>query len=205
MGELARSFHPLPAWARRAALIWLAIWVPTYLYYWGPSSFLFLCDLAVVLACAGIWTSNALLLSSQAVSSLVVDAAWVIDISWTLIFGRHLIGGTEYFFDLHYPLFVRLMSMFHVALPIVLLLSLRRTGYDARALQLQSLIAGAALIASRFVGPRRNINFAFADPFFRRSWGPAPVHLAVILVPLILLIYVPTHVVLKRCFSPAKN
>ncbi|MGA8267446.1 MAG: hypothetical protein WB787_06770, partial [Candidatus Acidiferrales bacterium] len=195
MAELAPSSRPLPTWARWAALIWLAIWVPTYLYYWGPSSFLFLCDLAVVLACAGIWTSNALLISSQAVSSLVVDAAWVIDISWTLIFGRHLIGGTEYFFDPHYPLVVRLMSLFHVVLPIVLLLSLRRTGYDARALKLQSLIAGVALVASRFVGPQRNINFAFADPFFRRSWGPAPVHLALVLAPLILLIYVPTHIV----------
>jgi hypothetical protein len=204
MSESASPIYPLPAWARWTAIIWLAFWVPTYLYYWGPSSFLFLCDLAVLLACVGIWTSNALLLSSQALSSLVVDAAWVADVAWKLLFGRHLIGGTEYFFDLHYPLVVRLMSTFHIVLPIVLLLSLRRTGYDARALRLQSLIAMAALIASRFSSPQRNINFAFTDPFFGRSWGPAPVHLAVILAPLILLIYVPTHIILKRYFSPFK-
>jgi len=205
MPELASQFHPLPAWARWAALIWLAIWVPTYLYYWGSSSFLFLCDLAVLLACAGIWTSNALLISSQALSSLVVDFAWTADVVWMLLFGRHLIGGTEYFFDPLYPLVVRLMSTFHIILPIILLLSLRRTGYDARALRLQSLIAVAALIASRFANPHKNINFAFTDPFFGRSWGPAPVHLAVILVPLIFLIYVPTHIVLKRCFRQFRN
>jgi hypothetical protein len=204
MPELAPQFHPLPAWARWSALIWLAIWVPTYLYYWGSSSFLFLCDLAVLLACVGIWTSNALLISSQALSSLVVDTAWTLDVAWKLLSGRHLIGGTEYFFDPLYPLIVRLMSTFHIVLPIVLLLSLRRTGYDARALRLQSLIAVAALIASRFANPHKDINFAFTDPFFGRSWGPAPVHLAVILAPLILLIYVPTHIILKRCFRPSK-
>lgn len=205
MSELAPQFHTLPAWARWSAPIWLAIWVPTYLYYWGSSSFLFLCDLAVLLACAGILTSNALLISSQALSSLVVDTAWTADVVWKLLSGRHLIGGTDYFFDPLYPLVVRLMSIFHIVLPIVLLLLLRRTGYDARALRLQSLIAVAALIASRFANPHKNINFAFADPFFGRSWGPAPVHLAVILAPLILLIYVPTHIVLKRCFRPFKS
>jgi hypothetical protein len=181
MPELAPQFHPLPAWARWSALIWLAIWVPTYLYYWGSSSFLFLCDLAVLLACVGIWTSNALLISSQALSSLVVDTAWTADVAWKMLFGRHLIGGTEYFFDPLYPLVVRLMSLFHIVLPIALLLSLR------------------------FANPHKNINFAFTDPFFGRSWGPAPVHLAVILAPLILLIYVPTHIVLKRCFPPFKT
>ncbi len=205
MAELAPSSHPFPTWARWASLLWLAIWVPAYLYYWGPSSFLFLCDLAVLLTCVGIWTGNVLLISSQAVSSLVVDVAWIVDVSWTLLSGHHLIGGTEYFFDKHFPLGVRLMSTFHIALPIVLLLSLRRTGYDPRALRLQSLIAVAVVITSRFIDPQKNINFAIADPFFRRSWGPAPVHLAVILAPLILLIYLPTHIVLKRCFSQSKT
>jgi len=192
--------HPIPAWARWAAVIWLAIWVPTYLYVWGASSFLFLCDLALLLTCIGLVTGNALLLSSQAVSSLVVDAVWFADISSKLLFGRHFLSGTEYFFDARYPLGVRLMSTFHVVLPVILLLALSRTGYDSRALRLQSLIAWLVLIASRFAGPQKNINFAFTDPFFRRSWGPAPVHLAVILLPLILLIYVPTHVLLRRYF-----
>ncbi|HXW18349.1 MAG TPA: hypothetical protein VEJ39_08590 [Candidatus Acidoferrales bacterium] len=205
MENRALPLYPLPAWARWAAGIWLVIWVPTYWHVWGPSSFFFLCDLAVLLACVGIVTGNALLISSQAVSSLVVDTAWLIDIVWKLLFGWHLIGGTEYFFDSHYPLAVRLMSMFHVALPFVLLMSLRRTGYDPRALRLQSAIAVAAMIASRLAGPQKNINFAFTDPFFRRSWGPAPIHLAVILAPLIVLIYVPTHFALKHFFRPPQT
>jgi len=200
MEVTAPSPNSLPAWTRWAAGLWLAVWAPVYWRVWGPSSFLFLCDLAVLLTCIGIIGNNALLLSSQAISSLVVDTAWAIDIFWKLAFGWHLIGGTEYFFDPHYPLAVRLMSTFHVALPVVLLMSLRRTGYDPRALRLQSGIAVLALIASRVAGPQKNINFAFADPFFRRSWGPAPVHLAVILLPLIVLIYVPTHIALAHFF-----
>ena len=200
MSELAPQFHPLPAWARWSALIWLVIWVPTYLYYWGSSSFLFLCDLAVLLACAGVLTSNALLISSQALSSLVVDTAWTVDIAWKLLSGRHLIGGTEYFFDPLYPLVVRLMSTVPHRTADCFAVVITPDRVRSRALRLQSVIAVAALIASRFANPHKNINFAFTDPFFGRSWGPAPVHLAVILAPLILLIYVPTHIILKRCF-----
>jgi hypothetical protein len=205
VNDHALSSNPLPAWARWAAVAWLAIWVPTYWHVWGPSTFLFLCDLSVVLTSIGIWTGNALLLSSQAVSSLVVDTAWVMDILWMLLFGKHLIGGTEYFFDPHYPLAVRLMSLFHIALPIVLLVSLRRTGYDPRALRLQSGIAAVVMIASRIINPQKNINFAITDPFFRRSWGPAPLHLAIILAALIIAIYLPTHIVLMRVFRRPKS
>jgi hypothetical protein len=204
MAGFSPTTDRIPAWARWAAVLWLAVWVPTYLHVWGPSSFLFLCDLALLLTCIGLWTGNALLLSSQAVSSLVVDTVWFADISSKLLFGRHFLSGTEYFFDPRYPLGVRLMSTFHIALPVILLLALRRTGYDSRALRLQSVIALLVLIASRFAAPQKNINFAFADPFFRRAWGPPPIHLAVILLPLIVVIYVPTHLVLRLCLPQSQ-
>jgi len=205
MIEHAIVQQAIPAWARWAALVWLFVWLPVYCYYWGPTTFLFLCDIAVILACVGIFTQNALLISSQAVSSIVVDTAWTIDIISTLVFRKHLLGGTEYFFDTRYPLAVRLISTFHIALPVVLLLSLRRTGYDSRAFWFQSSIAAVMLVASRILSLHKNINFALEDPFFRRSWGPAPVHLLVILAPLILGIYLPTHLALMRAFRPVKS
>jgi hypothetical protein len=192
--------NPFPAWMRWSALIFLALWLAIYLKYWGPTTFLFLCDIAVILTCIGIFTGNALLLSSQAVSSLVVDTIWLIDIVTKLIFNRHIIGGTEYFFDPNYPLWVRLISTFHVAMPFILIAAIRRTGYDRRALKLQFAIAAAAMIASRFAAPARNINFAFADPFLHKQWGPAPIHVAAMLVGLTIVIYIPTHAVLSRVF-----
>ena len=59
---------------RWAGLAWLAVWVPAYWAFYGPMVFLNLCDIAVILTCVGLWRGSALLLSTQAVSSLVVDA-----------------------------------------------------------------------------------------------------------------------------------
>src|SRR5207237_288632 len=64
--------HPFPR-LRWAALLWLSLWVPAYASVWGLSNFLHLCDVAVILTCAGLWSGSALLLSSQAVSSILID------------------------------------------------------------------------------------------------------------------------------------
>jgi hypothetical protein len=197
--------NPFPGWVRWAALIWLGIWLTIYLKFWGPTTFLFLCDIAVILTCVGLFTGNALLLSSQAVSSLVIDTAWMLDIATKLIFDRHLIGGTDYFFDPNYPLWVRLFSCFHVVMPFLLIYAVRRTRYDRRALRLQFVIATVAMIASRFADASRNINFAHGDPFLHRQWGPAPVHVLAMLAGLTIVIYIPTHIALSRIFPAPRE
>jgi hypothetical protein len=183
---------------RPAAAIWLVLFVTAYGWAYGAANFIRLCDVAVILTCLGIMTGSALLVSSQAVSSLVVDLAWDLDLLWHLLFGRKFIGGTEYMWDGHYPLWVRLMSLFHVAWPPLLIAVLRRRGYDPRGLPLQSGIAALVLVASRFILPGENLNYAYRDPFFRRSWGPAPLHLALTFVVLVAVVYWPTHAVLRR-------
>jgi hypothetical protein len=189
-----------PAALRWAAVTWLLIWVPAYWHTWGASNFLQLCDIAVILTCVGLWTNSRLLISSQAVSSLLIDLAWMLDASWRLLTGHHLLGGTEYLFDARYPLWARLFSLFHVVMPPLLLWAIRRVGYDRGGFALQSSIALLAFIGSRFTAPAKNMNFAFADPFFHRAWGPAPVHIAISVLFLEIVVYLPTHLVLKRAF-----
>jgi hypothetical protein len=197
------SRQPLfPLWVRWISLAWLAVWVPSYAFYWGWANFLHLCDVAVLLTCLGFACNNVLLLSSQAVSSLVGDLLWCLDAGWRLFAGTYLTGGTEYMWDARFPLWVRLLSLFHVVLPVLLLGALGRTGYDHRALRLQCGIAAAILLASRLLGPSGNINYAFADPIFHRAFGPAPLHLAIIVAALTGGIYWPTHLLLARAFRP---
>lgn len=193
----------MPPWVRWASILWLIVWFPVYLHAWGATNFLHLCDIAVILSCAGLFLENSLLLSSQAVSSLVIDLIWSLDVAWRFFLGRHLVGGTEYLFDAHYALGVRLLSLFHVALPIVLLWVLVRTGYDRRGFALQSAIALGAMVASRCTSAAANINYAFRDPFFHRAWGPAPVHVAITFVALAAVVYLPTHLALEKLFPPA--
>jgi hypothetical protein len=197
------SHQPLfPLWVRWVSLAWLAVWIPVYALYWGWANFLHLCDVAVLLTCIGFARGDVLLLSSQAVSSLIGDLLWGLDASWTLFSNRHLMGGTEYMWDTRFPLWVRLLSLFHVVLPMLLLAALSRTGYDHRAFRLQCRIAAALLVASRLLGPSRNINYTFADPIFHRAFGPAPVHLALIFAALTGVIYWPTNLLLARAFHP---
>ena len=186
-------------------MLWLIFWFVAYWRAWGPANFLHLCDVAVILTCIGLWDSNALLLSSQAISSVVIDSIWSLDVAARLLLGRHAIGGTEYLFDATYPLWVRMLSLFHVVMPVILILSLGRLGYDRRGWKLQAAIALPILIASRFVTPQDNLNFALRDPFFHRALGPGPVHIMITYLALVLVVYLPTHLLLKHFFPAPRH
>jgi hypothetical protein len=189
---------PWNATVRWAALAWLTIWISTYALTYPVCNFLNLCDLASLMAGIGLWRGNPLLLSAAALSSLVVGLVWVADVAARLALGHHLIGGTEYLWDPHNPLFARLLSGFHAWLPIVVLWALRRVGYDRRALALQSAIAIVAVALARACGPGANINFSFRDPLWHGPLGTAPVHVAAIVAGAVAVAYLPTHLLLRR-------
>lgn len=188
-----------PNWLRWAALVWLVLWFTAYWHTWGAANFLHLCDIAVILACVGIWSNSALLISSQALSSLLIDIAWSLDAGTKYFFGRHLFGGTDYLFQVQYPLWVRLLSLFHVVLPVLLLWAVHRQGYARRAWALQSCVALLACAAARFTAPELNINFVFRDPFLHHTWI-APVQVALSAVFLSVVVYLPVHLVFRRIF-----
>jgi hypothetical protein len=154
----------------------------------------------------GLWTGNPLLLSMQAVSSLVVDLAWDLDLAARGLTGRHLIGGTEYMWDPKWPLWLRALSVFHVLLPPVLIAALRRTGFDRRALPGQAALALVVMVVSRLtLGPDENQNFTWRDPFLDRSWGPAAVHVGLTWTLLVLVVFWPTQALLARWLPPAAS
>ncbi|NUN49689.1 MAG: hypothetical protein HUU15_12755 [Candidatus Brocadiae bacterium] len=184
--------------ARWIALGWLLVWAPPYAMWWGWRNFFQLCDVAVILTAAGLWFGSARLLSAQAVGVIVVDILWFLDVAARLTIDRHPIGGTEYMFDSRFPLWVRLISLFHVAWPLLLLWALRRTGYDSRGWRLQSGIAGLMFGISWLIAGGRNVNFVLEAPIVGKALGPAPVHLAVSWAVLTLAVYWPTHAVLVR-------
>jgi hypothetical protein len=144
-----------------------------------------------------------LLLSSQAVSSLVVDISWCADFLVYGLFDFHILGGTDYMWDQEIPLFTRSLSFFHFLMPIVLLWSLRRVGYDRRGFRLQAAIAVVVLIVSRMMPSFMNLNFAHQDPILGRAWEPALLHLTLILAGLIGVVYGITHQILLRVLPPS--
>lgn len=195
--------HPFPR-LRWAALVWLLVWFPTYAVFYGFGNFVHLCDVAVILTCVGLWRGSAALLSMQALN-ILIDLTWDLDLGWRLATDHHLLGGTEYMWESRYPLWVRLLSLFHLALPVLQLWALRRLGYDRRALALQSLLGLGLIAAGRALSPEVNVNYAWQDPFFHRSWGPALSHVAVIFAGLLAVVYLPTHALLSRLYPPPKG
>ena len=113
-------------------VLWLAAYLPAYQSAYGTRNFLFLCNIGVILTAIGLIARSRLLLSSQAVAAPIIALVWALDVGWKLTTGEFLFGGTSYMWDPAYPLFARLLSLYHVAWPLLLWYVLRRTGYDPR-------------------------------------------------------------------------
>lgn len=186
------------------AAAWLAVWVPAYCVVWGWQNFLQICDIAVFLTCIGLWRGSSLLLSSQAVGAIALNLLWCADFAGGLLFGKHPVGGTEYMFDAQFPLWVRLMSLFHVVLPVVLVWAVRRVGYDRRGWKLMAVMGAVVMVGTRLLGPEKNLNYVYTDPLFNRTWGPVVTHLLVIYGVLAVVVWGGTHLALVK-WAPGKE
>jgi hypothetical protein len=187
----------LPLWLKIAYTLFLVVWIPAYWETYGWQNFLWICDLANFVIAAALWLESPLLVASQAVSVLVIQALWVIDVLTRLAAGFHPIGGTEYMFDPAKPLAVRLLSLFHAFIPILLLWLIWRLGYDRRGWWLQSAITWLLLPVTYLVtDPTKNINWIWKPFGIEQSLIPPGAFLLVEMVALPLLLYLPTHSVL---------
>jgi hypothetical protein len=198
---VTRSSGPLLLWPRIAYSAFFAVWLPAYWLYYGPQNLLWLCNTANFLILAGLWRQSRLLMSWQAVGLLAVEAGWIADFAARLALGFHPVGGTEYMFDATIPLGIRFLSLYHAALPPLLLWSVRRLGYDRRAFWWQCGLTWLLLPISYFCFPERNLNMVHAP--FHRPLVAVPAHAwfaaCFALYPLVL--YWPVHLLLARWFG----
>ena len=109
----------------------MAIFVPCYWYLYGPTNFLYFCNVALLLTLLGIWTENPILISMAAVGFILPSVVWIADFS-SHFFGSPLIGMTNYMFDENNALFIRSLALFHFWLPPLLVWLVFRLGYDLR-------------------------------------------------------------------------
>ena len=70
----------MPLWLKVAYTAYMAVLVPVYWHYYGPTNFLYFCDVALILTLIAIWPENALLISMCTVGILVPQAVWVVDL-----------------------------------------------------------------------------------------------------------------------------
>jgi hypothetical protein len=197
----------LPLWLKLVYSAFMAVLVPVYWHYYGPTNFLYFCDVALILTLIGIWIESPLLVSMCAVGILTSQMVWALDFIAHLL-GTSLTGMTDYMFQSDHSLFLRGLSLFHGWLPFLLLVLVWRLGYDRRALLAWTLLAWALILVSfAFMpAPRAdagllpvNINYVWGpSDTAAQSWVSPAVWLVGLIVGLPLLFYAPVHVLLAR-------
>jgi hypothetical protein len=197
----------LPLWLKLAYTAFMAVLLPVYWANYGPTNFLYFCDVALLITLVGIWIESPLLISMCAVGILASQALWVVDFLSNLI-GWPLTGMTDYMFAADHSLFLRSLSLFHGWLPFLLVYLVWRLGYDRRGFPAWTVLAWLlVLICFFFMPPPRpdpgltpvNINYVWGmSDTVAQTWMPPAAWVAGLIVLLPVLLYAPVHFLLRR-------
>jgi hypothetical protein len=183
--------------------IFVCVLVPAYWHEYGPANFLWGSNIALLVICVALWTENHLLPSMAALGVLLPELGWIIDFAVRLLLGQEALpfDGTRYMFDPGIPLWIRGLSLYHIALPIVLVWLLYGFGYQPRALIWQTLLALLVLPLTYAVSdPAASINWVYGFGSSPQTMMPGPVFVLLLMVLFPVTVYLPTHLLLSRFF-----
>jgi hypothetical protein len=155
---------------RRAGIFCFAWW-SCIAFYWissgEPFHLLWLCDLTLLITGIGLLLNNPLLISSQVIGTLLIQLSWNLDFWLRLITGSKVFGFTEYMFSPAQPMQVRILSVFHIFLPVFLIYAIIRLGYDLRGWRWQAyLTAGVYVLSFLTTNPLQDTNWVLG-PFWK--------------------------------------
>ncbi len=183
----------IPFWLKVLWTVWVMVWAPVYWRQYGLQNFLFFCDIGNLFIALGLWLESSLIFSWQSCGLLFFQSLFTVDLTVALLSGRHLTGGTEYMFDAHIPLWIRLLSLFHVVTPPLLLWAIWRLGYDVRGWKLQTLTTWIVLPINYLWRPQYDVNWARGLFFHEQHLVPGFLYLLGYLTIVPAVIYFPTH------------
>lgn len=188
-------------WIRIVYTALIAAVVPVYWRYYGWRNFLWFSDIALLTTGIALWLESPLLVSMMAVGVLLPEVLWNVSFFARLLFGVHATNLAGYMFDPRKPLFLRALSLFHIALPLVMLWMLQRLGYDERALAMQTAVAWVVLPLTYAVLRPGDENINWVRGWGKQQeWVKPRTYLALLMLAFPLCIYLPTHWALKTLF-----
>lgn len=192
----------VPVWLKIAYGTFVLALVPVYWWHYGPQNFLWLSDLALFATAAAVIAELAWLAGMAAVGALAFEIAWTVD----FLSGGKLLDLASYMFDAGKPAYLRALSLFHLALPPTLLWLLHRLGYDRRSFIRQTLFTLALLPATWLLTrPDENINWVYGPGTEPQHRIPPLLYLAAEMAVMPVLVFLPTHMLLKRLFAPPRR
>lgn len=189
----------VPLWLKIAYGAFVPVLIAVYWRRYGPSNFLWLSDIALFCTAAAVILESPLLASMPAVGVLPLEIFWTIDF---LLLGRF--GLSSYMFDAKWPLWLRAISLFHLALPPTLIWMLYTFGYEPAAFPAQIALAAAVLLFGyAFTDPEKNINWVFG-PGEKPQRAISPrLYFAILFVTIPVCLTTPMHFLLLWLFHPA--
>lgn len=192
----------IPLWLKIGYTAFVCVLIPIYWGHYGPGNFLWFSDMALLIGLGAIWLESSLLTSIIALAVLLLDIAWNLDFLGQLIFGKSITGLSAYMLNSQVRPHIRALSLFHVFFPILIVWLLFRLGYDDRALGLQTLMALVLLPLSYFFTRRaENVNWVHGFGNEPHRWLPPALHVVMLMVLFPIIIYFPSHLLLKKIFQ----
>ncbi len=193
----------IPLWVKIPYTAFMAVLIPVYLYHYGPTNFLYFCDVAIVMTLLAVWIESPLLCSAGLVGIFLPQMLWVIDFFGELA-GFPLTGLTGYMFHAHKPFYLRFLSFFHFWLPFLLIYLVWLLGYDKRGILLWTLLTWILLPVCYFLlpgpgvydNPNLPVNINYVQGFNEKqaqTWLDPNVYFACLMGILPLGIFAPTH------------
>lgn len=184
--------------------LFMLVLIPVYWHYYGPLNFLWLSDMGLFLTVFALWFRKPVLVSMAVVGVMAMELAWCVDYFAQLLFGITTIHLADYMFDAGYPIMLRGLSLFHIAMPIIWILYLFEYGYDRRALWYMTFLYWILVIYTyTLTEPAANVNWVFL-PFFKEAWGIAPnVWMIMLMILFPLCIFLPMHYLYSKLFKKA--
>jgi hypothetical protein len=188
----------IPLWIKVAYTLIVAVIVPVYLAYYGPANFLWFSDIALIVTGVALWLESPLLVSMMVVGVLLPELLWNVSFLTRLLTGVRVSGLADYMFDTRIPKWIRALSLFHVVLPVLMLWMVHKLGYDPRALPAQTALAWVILpLTYAVTKPEDNINWVYGPGARPQRQVSPPLYLAFVLIFFPLIIYLPTHLLLR--------
>lgn len=189
-------------WIKIAYTVFILILIPIYWRKWGPANFLWFSDIALFGSVIALWMESKLLASMMAIGVLVPELYWNLELFVRLFTGYKLAGLTDYMWNKEKPLYLRLLSLFHTALPVILILMLHNFGYDQSAIYFQTGLAWIILLLTfKFTNPSENINWVFGLGSSPQNKISSRLFLIIIMLLYPIVLFLPTHLILNEIFN----
>lgn len=188
----------LPLWLKISYTLMVCVIIPVYWVDLGPGNLLWFSDIALMALVPALWLENRLINSTMAVAVFFLEVGWVVD----FLTGGNLIQIAAYMYEGDTDTHIRILSgLFHLALPPVILFLLLRLGYDTRAFWAQVALASVVLPSTYLLtDPSDNVNWVFG-PAEQQELLPPLLYLALLMLVLTLVVYLPSHLLFRRLFG----